>query len=104
LGFARFDELEADRAAFYNTYKAGYNPHALATVLKRMEREMKEEKGEEDGWAQFILLLFGSHPPTPQRTMAFSWESNFVKMPRKDSHYQSPAFEAMKARVIKLPK
>ncbi|HEX3184013.1 MAG TPA: M48 family metalloprotease, partial [Pyrinomonadaceae bacterium] len=24
LGFSRFDELEADRAAFYNTYKAGY--------------------------------------------------------------------------------
>ncbi|MCM3869718.1 MAG: M48 family metallopeptidase [Pyrinomonadaceae bacterium] len=104
LGFARFDELEADRAAFYNTYKAGYNPHALATVLKRMERDMKEEMGEEDGWAQFIVLLFGSHPPTPQRSMAFSWESNFVKMPPKDSHYQSAAFNAMKAKVAKLPK
>ncbi|MGH9947303.1 MAG: M48 family metalloprotease, partial [Pyrinomonadaceae bacterium] len=26
LGFARFAELEADRAAFYNLHKAGYNP------------------------------------------------------------------------------
>ncbi|MDQ3667824.1 MAG: hypothetical protein M3410_14860 [Acidobacteriota bacterium] len=25
-----FDKLEANRAAFYSTYKAGYNPYALA--------------------------------------------------------------------------
>lgn len=104
LGFARFNELEADRAAFYNVYKAGYNPRALATVLKRMEREIKEGMGEDYGWYQLIVLLFGSHPPTPQRSMAFSWESNFVKMPPKDARYQSAAFDAMKVRVAKLPK
>jgi len=103
LGFARFNELEADRAAFYNIYKAGYNPRALATVLKRMEREIKKEMGKDYDWYQFIVLLFGSHPPTPQRSMAFSWESNFVKMP-PDVRYESAAFNAMKARVAKLPK
>jgi predicted Zn-dependent protease len=104
LGFARFDELEADRAAFYNIYKAGYNPRALPTVLKRMEREIKEEMGKDYDWYQFIVLLFGSHPPTPQRSMAFSWESNLVTMPPKDARYESSAFNAMKARVAKLPK
>jgi predicted Zn-dependent protease len=34
LGFARFAELEADRAAFYNAYQAGYNPYALATMTR----------------------------------------------------------------------
>ena len=102
LGFARFNELEADRAAFYNAYKAGYNPSDLAAVVKRMEREIKEEMGKDYSMYQFLTVLFGSHPPPAQRSVAFSWESNFVKMPPKDTHYQSPAFQAMKARVANL--
>ena len=102
LGFSRFDELEADRAAFYNAYKAGYNPHALAAVLKRMERAHKKELGEGYGRHQLLTFLFGTHPPTSQRAAAFSWESNFVKMPKKGERYQSAAFDAMKARVAEL--
>jgi predicted Zn-dependent protease len=105
LGFARFDELEADRAAFYNTYRAGYNPFALETVLKRMARKEKEEVGEAEYHRdQFFVLLFGSHPPTEQRSMALSWESNFVKMPAKDSRYSSSAFDAMKRRIKDMSK
>jgi hypothetical protein len=105
LGFARFDELEADRAAFYNVYKAGYNPYALVTVLKRMARETKQEMGKNQYyWYQFLVLLFGNHPPSAQRSMAFSWESNFLKMPAKDSRHGSAAFDAMKLRIASLPK
>ena len=105
LGFSRFDELEADRAAFYNTYKAGYNPHALMTVLKRMAREEKKEMGENQyRWYQFIVLLFGAHPPSAQRSTALLWESNFVKMPAEDSLYKSAAFDAMKLRIINMSK
>lgn len=105
LGFARFDELEADRAAFYNTYRAGYNPYALETVLKRMARKEKEEVGEAEYHRdQFFVLLFGSHPPTEQRSLALSWESNFVKMPAKDSRYSSSAFDAMKGRIKDMSK
>lgn len=105
LGFARFDELEADRAAFYNTYRAGYNPYALDTVLKRMARQEKEEMGEEQyRQHQFVVLLFGNHPPTAQRSMALSWESNLIKMPAKDSRYSSSAFDAMKLRIKDLSK
>src|SRR5205085_2374816 len=60
-GFSRLDELEADRAAFYNTYKAGYNPRVLTVVLKRLEREVKEELGKNYNASQFLTLLFGSH-------------------------------------------
>jgi predicted Zn-dependent protease len=100
LGFSRFDELEADRAAFYNAYKAGYNPLAVGGALKLYASKSKEEDGEKQYWRdEFLMLLFGSHPPDTQRFMALSWEANFVKMPPRDSHYESPAFAAMKKRI-----
>lgn len=102
LGFSRFDELEADRAAFYNTYKAGYNPLALRDFLNRFVAREKEQMKDDYLFGQFITLLFGTHPPAEQRTLALSWESNFVKMPKKDSHYLSPAFDEMKSRMTAL--
>lgn len=102
LGFSRLNELEADRAAFYNAYKAGYNPATLKTVFKRFEREEKEEAGKSYGTYQLLAFLFGTHPPTPQRGTALSWESNFVKMPPKEERHESAAFNAMKARVAKM--
>jgi len=102
LGFARIDELEADRAGFYNTYQAGYNPHALASSLKSLE-QMRTENSEERTWQlKLFLLLFASHPPTAQRTFALAWESNFVKMPAKNARYSSAAFDAMKQRIKAL--
>jgi predicted Zn-dependent protease len=103
LGFARFDELEADRAAFYNIYKAGYNPQALTTSLKRLERSIAENS-DADRPSKLFLLLFGSHPPTGQRTSALSWESLFVKMPPKDAFRSSAGFDAMKRSVAELAK
>lgn len=101
IGFSRFDELEADRAAFYNVYKAGYNPHAFERFLKRHDDEEKEmmEIGEYS-LDQILTLLLGSHPPTPQRVMALSWESNFVKMPPKNSQHATGAFTEMKSRTL----
>jgi len=100
LGFSRFDELEADRAAFYNAYKAGYNPLALSDALKLNANKAREEQGEEEYWRdEFLMLLFASHPPDTQRFLALSWEANFVKMPPRDSRQASPAFDAMKKRV-----
>ncbi|HYW74252.1 MAG TPA: M48 family metallopeptidase [Pyrinomonadaceae bacterium] len=100
LGFSRFDELEADRAAFYNTYKAGYNPLALRAMLKLYATKVKEDQGKQEYWRdEFLMLLFGSHPPDTQRFLALSWEANFVKLPPPDSHFASAAFDAMKQRV-----
>jgi predicted Zn-dependent protease len=100
LGFSRLDELEADRAAFYNSYKAGYNPLAVGGALKLYASKSKAEDGKKQYWRdEFLMLLFGNHPPDTQRFMALSWEANFVKMPPRDSHYESPGFMAMKKRV-----
>jgi hypothetical protein len=102
LGFSRFDELEADRAAFYNVYKAGYNPRALDSSLKKLEEQHKKEVSKSEyRKEQFWTTLFGSHPPTAQRSMAISWETNFLKMPPKDSVYKSVAFDEMKSCLKK---
>ncbi len=100
LGISRFDELEADRAAFYNAYQAGYNPLALNDALKLYANKSKEEQGQKQYWRdEFLMLLFGTHPPDTQRFLALSWEANFVKLPPRDSHHESPAFAALKKRV-----
>jgi predicted Zn-dependent protease len=104
LGISRLDELEADRAAFYNLHKAGYNPRALTSVLKRLQSIRKAEGEAGSKMRQFLLLLFGTHPPTAQRVTALSWESIFLKMPPKDVRRAEPVFEVFKNRVTNLPK
>ena len=100
LEFNRLNELEADRAAFYNTYKVGYNPIALRTALEQLARKEREGIGADQFRRdQFVMLLFGTHPPTTQRAWAISWESNFVSMPPSKASYQSASFAKMKLRI-----
>jgi beta-barrel assembly-enhancing protease len=102
LGWSRASELEADKAAFYNAYRAGYNPEAIKSTFRRYVKREKEENGEHYAGYQFLTFLFGSHPPSSQRVTAQKWESTWVKMPPKDVFYKNAAFDAMKARVAKL--
>lgn len=102
LGFSRFDELEADKASFYNLYKAGYNPISIKNVFSRFKAEEKEDLGKDYNMYQFLTLLMGSHPPNWQRETAISWESNFVKMPPKTEIYKNSAFDKMKEIVSKF--
>lgn len=105
LGFSRFDELEADRAAFYNVYKAGYNPRAITSWLKREAEKDREIMGT--GLyvtAELLFLFISTHPPTEQRTLALSWESNFVKMPPKASRHDTASFTEMKSRLAAMRK
>ncbi len=103
LGFSRFDELEADRAAFYNSYKAGYNPRALADWLQRGERREREESDDASEYRkeQIRKFSFSTHPPSG-RIAALDWEANFVKMPPGKSFYSSATFTEMKRRVHEL--
>jgi predicted Zn-dependent protease len=102
LGWARMNELEADKAGFYTMFKAGYNPEAMKNVFRRDVAETKEREGKNYAAMYFLTLLFGSHPPSAQRVTALKWESNWVKMPPKESQYKNPAFDAIKERVKHL--
>lgn len=58
LGYSREDELLADRLGAKYAYKAGYDPHAMITFLKKLKDIDKEEMG-------FVFLR--SHPYTSKR-------------------------------------
>jgi len=58
LGYSREDELLADRLGAKYAYKAGYDPYAMVTFLKKLKEKNKEEMG-------FVFLR--SHPYTSQR-------------------------------------
>jgi predicted Zn-dependent protease len=102
LGWSRFNELEADKAGFYNMFKAGYNPEAMKNVFRRFVEQTKRETGDDYAADYFLTLLFGSHPPSSQRVTALKWESNWISMPPKTEQYKNGAFDAMKARAARL--
>lgn len=103
-GIARMDELEADRCAFYTTYRAGYNPYAVVTALKRLEKRMKATMGKgKYTWSTFVQFWLGTHPPTGQRRMALDWERFMVKAPAKEAKFISPAFEVMRTILKDQP-
>jgi len=102
LGWSRANELEADRAGFYNTFKAGYNPEAMKNVFEHFVAETKRAEGDSYNDRYFFDLMFGSHPPSSQRVTALKWESNWIKMPAKGSMHKSAAFDAMKMRIKAL--
>ncbi|MFA4991480.1 MAG: M48 family metallopeptidase [Candidatus Omnitrophota bacterium] len=58
LGYSREDELLADRLGAKYAYKAGYDPYAMITFLKKLKDIDKEEMG-------FVFLR--SHPYTSKR-------------------------------------
>jgi len=43
LGYSREDELLADRLGAKYAYKAGYDPYAMVTFLKKLKEKNKEE-------------------------------------------------------------
>ncbi|MFT3746047.1 MAG: M48 family metalloprotease [Pyrinomonadaceae bacterium] len=102
LGWSRFAELEADKAGFYNVFKAGYNPEAMKNVFRRFVEQTKKETGENYTSDYLVTLLFGSHPPSSQRVTALKWESNWIKMPPQENQYKNSAFDEMKLRVAKM--
>ncbi len=100
LGWARNDELQADKAGFYTMYKAGYNPEAMKTVFRHYVTEEKKNPDYKDEYV--FTLLFGDHPPTSQRVTALKWESLWIKSPPKTDAFKSEAFDAVKARAAKM--
>ncbi len=58
LGYSREDELLADKLGAKYAYKAGYDPHAMITFLKKLQAKDKSDMGP---------VFLRSHPYTSQR-------------------------------------
>jgi len=58
LGYSREDELLADRLGAKYAYKAGYDPNAMITFLKKLKEKDKSDMGP---------VFLRSHPYTSQR-------------------------------------
>jgi len=58
LGYSREDELLADRLGAKYAYRAGYNPNAMITFLKKLKEKDKNDMGP---------VFLRSHPYTSQR-------------------------------------
>jgi len=58
LGYSREDELLADRLGAKYAYKAGYDPYAMITFLKKLKEKDKAEMGP---------VFLRSHPYSSQR-------------------------------------
>lgn len=62
LGYSQEDELQADRLGATYAYKAGFDPWASLTVLKKLQEE-KKKKGVSSSW-------LSTHPLTSERISA----------------------------------
>ena len=58
LGYSREDELLSDRLGAKYAYKAGYDPYAMITFLKKLQAKDKSDMGP---------VFLRSHPYTSQR-------------------------------------
>lgn len=100
-GISRFDELKADREAFYTTYRAGYNPRAFTLVLKRIDDNAKDIF-RDSASTKVKRFFLGSHPTVSYRAFSLGWEASFVKLPEPEVHYESAGFTAMKNAVARI--
>ena len=71
-GYSRKDELQADRLAVRYTYKAGYDPYALVTFMRKLEDIHKDN-------APAILNFLRTHPPHNQRVQLLQEEISRIK-------------------------
>jgi predicted Zn-dependent protease len=100
-GIARLDELKADHEAFYTTYRAGYNPRAIITALKRLEAHAKTQN-HPNVLQKVKKLVLGTHPLISHRAFFLNRESSFIKLPPIDDKYDSSAFVAAQTIIKQI--
>jgi predicted Zn-dependent protease len=87
-------EIEADRLAVYNMYRAGWNPQGQVSALERVKAF--------NGNADLISLLTSNHPPVQVRIEAIKAE--IAQLPSTNTLMSdSIFFQAAKARMLLLP-
>jgi len=95
LHFSREDELQADLLGFYETLRAGWDPHGFLKLFLAFQK-MEEESGSHTN------PYLASHPPPAVRAAAIRQELREVKVPA-DAITDSLTFQAFKLAMNLLP-
>jgi predicted Zn-dependent protease len=95
LHFSRTDEAQADLLGFYETLRAGWDPHGFLKLFDHLDELEKSSGGTP---APFL----SDHPPTPERAAAIRRELRLVSVPAGATS-DSVKFEIFKTAMGLLP-
>lgn len=94
MSFSREAEAQADRLGVHITFDAGYDPNGLAEMFQIFEQMSPSSRSSWD-------LLARTHPFSIDRINAV--REYAALLPTRPHKTTSPEFDAMKARLKKLP-
>jgi hypothetical protein len=89
---SRGAESQADQVGTYILYQAGYDPHAMAHFFQIIEKK----------YPQRTMQFFSNHPNPENRIKNVDEEIPLLG-PARQWSTDSPAFEAVKKRLLNLP-
>jgi beta-barrel assembly-enhancing protease len=93
--YSRDDEREADYLGFYNVLRTGYDPHGMVSVFETLNRAYPDRP-------DFRSMYLASHPSNEERIENVGAELDRMGGPRGQK--DSPAFQAMRKRLMGLPR
>ncbi len=92
LKFSRDDEREADRAGLTMLTRAGWDGRGMVELFEILRKESQRDPGS-------VEIFFSSHPSPQERINDLRAEVTRRAKGKRDS----PEFQAIRARVLKLP-
>ena len=95
LHFSRTDEAQADLLGFYETLRAGWDPHGFVKEFELIDKLEKASGGTP-------IPFLSDHPPTPERAAAIRRELRLVSVPAGATS-DSVKFEIFKTAMGLLP-
>ena len=92
LKFSRDDEAEADRVGAGIMARAGWDPHGMMELMETIRRQEQRDPSS-------VEVFFSNHPSTKERADGLA----AVVPARRSGTRDSAAFQAIRARLAKLP-
>lgn len=97
IGGTRKREAEADFLGAQYAYRAGFDPHGIATLFERWSQQRGKEQTRLD-------QLFSDHPNDMARVQHVAETAGFFLPPRGDLIVSSESYHAVKAHLKQLPR
>lgn len=92
LKFSRDDEREADRVGLQMLTRAGWDGRGMVELFEMLRHEQKRDPGR-------VEMFFSTHPSPQDRSVRL--QSDVAK--QRGGRRDSPQFQSVKARLIRMP-